>query len=392
MKSSHNSATPNLTTKAMSKKLLFVINVDWFFLSHRLPIALKAIGLGYEVHIATGITKHLTEMESYGLHVHPLSLHRSDTNPFSAVRLVLEIYKIYIKIRPDIVHLVTIKPVILGGILARIARIPSVVAAISGLGFVFTDSSLRARLIQVIASQVYPLSLGHPNLRVVVQNQDNLITIQKIAKLSPKLFKLIPGSGVNLEEFIVQPEPLGIPLVLMASRMLISKGVREFVEAARQLQSEGLVCRFILVGDTDPANPTSLSQEQLKKWHQESVIEWYGHQTNMSDILARANLVALPSYGEGLPKILIEAAACGRAVVTTDIPGCRDAIEPGVTGLLVPSKDSNSLALAIKTLICNPELRKTMGKAGRRRAEMMFSVEKVVSDHLHIYDELNQNA
>lgn len=153
MKSSHNSAMPNLTTKAMSKKLLFVINVDWFFLSHRLPIALKAIGLGYEVHIATGITKHLTEMESYGLHVHPLSLHRSDTNLFSAVRLVLEIYKVYTKIRPDVVHLVTIKPVILGGILARIARIPSVVAAISGLGFVFTDSSLRARLIQVIASK-----------------------------------------------------------------------------------------------------------------------------------------------------------------------------------------------------------------------------------------------
>nr|WP_258560610.1 glycosyltransferase [Cylindrospermopsis raciborskii] len=153
-----------------------------------------------------------------------------------------------------------------------------------------------------------------------------------------------------------------------------------------------MVCRFVLLGDTDPANPTSLSEEQLKGWHQESVIEWCGHQTNMPDILTQANLVVLPSYGEGLPKILIEAAACGRAVVTTDIPGCRDAIEPGITGLLVPSKDSNSLALAIKTLICNPELRKTMGEAGRRRAERMFSIEQVVSAHLDIYDELSQNV
>lgn len=376
----------------MSKKLLFIINVDWFFLSHRLPIALKAINLGYEVHIATGITKHLTQMQSYGLHVHPLSLHRSDTNLISSMKLILEIFHIYKNIRPDIVHLVTIKPVIIGGIAARIARIPSVVSAISGLGFVFTDSSLRARLIRVIANQIYPLALGHPNLCVVVQNPHNLAIIQKIAKLSTKSFKLIPGSGVSLQEFHVQPEPVGIPLVLMASRMLISKGVREFVEAAHHLQSEGVKARFVLVGDTDPANPASLSKQQLETWHKQSVIEWWGHCTNMPHILAQAHLVVLPSYGEGLPKVLIEAAACGRPVVTTDIPGCRDAIESQVTGLLVPPNNATSLAAAIKTLLLNPELRISMGAAGRKRAEAIFSIEQIVWDHLDIYDELSQNV
>ena len=379
-------------TQLMSKKLLFIINVDWFFLSHRLPIALKAINLGYEVHIATGITKHLTQMQSYGLHVHPLSLHRSDTNLISSIKLILEIFNIYKNIRPNIVHLVTIKPVIIGGIAARIARIPSVVAAISGLGFVFTDSSLRARLIRVIANQIYPLALGHPNLRVVVQNPDNLVIIQKVAKLSTKSFKLIPGSGVSLQAFHVQPEPVGVPLVLMASRMLISKGVREFVEAAHNLHSEGVKARFVLVGDTDPANPASLSQQQLEKWHKQSVIEWWGHCTNMPSIIAQAHLVVLPSYGEGLPKILIEAAACGRPVVITDIPGCRDAIESQVTGLLVPPKNANSLAAAIKTLLLNAELRTSMGAAGRKRAEAIFSIDKIVSDHLDIYDELSQNV
>jgi glycosyltransferase involved in cell wall biosynthesis len=373
------------------KKLLFVVNVDWFFLSHRLPIALEAMNLGYEVHIATGITKHFQEMESFGLIVHPLSIHRSDTSLISAIKLTFEIFQVYKSVKPDIVHLVTIKPVILGGIVARIAKTPGVVAAISGFGFVFTDSSLRARIIRVMASQIYPLALKHNNARIIVQNPSDFEKIQKIAKISPSIIRLIPGSGVDLEEFSFKPERSLVPVVMMPCRMLVSKGVKEFVNAARYISKEGIQARFVLVGDTDPANPASLSRQQLETWHRESVIEWWGHCTKMPDVLTQAHVVVLPSYGEGLPKILVEAAACGRPIVTTDIPGCRAAIEPDVTGFLVPVKDTGSLAAAIKNLLMNPKLRSDMGAAGRKRAESIFSIEKIVSDHLNIYHELEQN-
>ncbi|QQE64614.1 glycosyl transferase family 1 [Leptolyngbya sp. BL0902] len=371
-----------------------IVNVDWFFLSHRLPIALGAIEAGYEVHIATGITNCLQEMQSYGLRVHPIILTRGDTSVAKTLILGAQILKLLSTLKPDILHLVTIKPVLIGGILARLCRTPSVVSAISGLGFTFTDKSTKANLIKRLVSYLYQQAFGHKNLQVIVQNSNDLVTLQKITKLPEQRFTLLPGSGIDLKKFYPQPYPTGKPIVMLASRMLMSKGVQEFVEAARYLSQEKEVdARFVLVGSPDPYNPTSLTEEQLIHWQQESIIEWWGHRTDMAATINEAHIIVLPSsYGEGLPKVLIEAAACGRPIVTTNIPGCRDAIEANVTGFLVPVKDVDALAAAMESLILDPQQRASMGQAGRQRAEAYFAIEDIVAAHLRIYSEMYRSA
>ena len=376
----------------MTKKLLLVVNVDWFFLSHRLPIALGALAAGYEVHIATEITDRLAEIESYGLIVHPLAIKRNNSNLFGAISLTNDLFNICRSIQPDVAHFVTIKPVLLGGLVARFAKVPRMVAAISGLGFLFVNDSLRSRVIRAIAVQLYRLSLGHKNLCIIVQNSNDLATIRDLTGLPDSSFRLLPGSGVDLREYSPQPEPTGIPVVIFAARMLLDKGVVEFVNAAKILKSAGITARFVLVGDPDLANPTSVTKGELEAWHQEGIIEWWGKRSDIPEVFAQANLVVLPSYyGEGLPKVLIEAAACGRAIVTTENPGCRAAIEPNVTGLLVPIKETQLLADAIEKLITNSDLRQQMGMAGRKRAEQIFPIEKIVAAHLEIYADAISN-
>ncbi len=370
----------------MPKKLLIVVNVDWFFLSHRLPIALGALAEGYEVHIATEITDKLAEIESHGLIVHPLAIKRNNSNLFGAINLIKDLFDICRTVQPDVAHFVTIKPVLLGGIVARFAKVPRMIAAISGLGFLFINDSFRSRVTRAIAVQLYRFSLGHKNLCIIVQNSHDLATIRNLTQLPDSSFRLLSGSGVDLSNYSPQLEPTGIPVVIFAARMLLDKGVVEFVNAAKLLKSKGIISRFILVGEPDLANPTSITTTQLEDWHKEGIIEWWGKRNDIPQVFAQANLVVLPSYyGEGLPKVLIEAAACGRAIITTDNPGCREAIEPDVTGLMVPIKDTQSLANAIEKLIIDPDLRHQMGTAGRKRAEEIFPIEKIVAAHLEIY-------
>ena len=376
----------------MPRRLLFVVNVDWFFLSHRLAIAQAALKDGYEVHIATSITSRLSEMESHGLIVHPLSLKRGGVGILGSLSTLLEIFKITKLIQPDIVHLITIKPVVLGGIATRFARTPAVVAAVSGLGFVFIDSGFVAYLRRKVVSWMYRLALRHKNITVIFQNKDDRKNIVEITEISDEYVTEIRGSGVDLNRYHVSPYPTGTPKVILAARMLKDKGVREFVEAAKLLRTTQYApktgVRCILVGDPDPENQASLSLEQLSQWTAEGIVEVWGSRNDMPDVLASANVVVLPSYREGLPKVLIEAAACGRAVITTDVPGCRDAIEPNVTGLLVPVKQAEPLAQAIKTLLEDEARCIEMGNAGRLLAEQSFDINTVVSRHLDIYRRL----
>jgi len=378
----------------MKKKLLIIVNVDWFFLSHRLPIALAAKESGYDVHIATGITNRFREIQSYGLTVHPIILTRGDTSILKTLILAIQIFRLLSDLKPDILHLVTIKPVLIGGILARVCRVPGVVSAISGLGFTFTDKGSKAKIVKMLVSYLSCKAFSHSNLRVIVQNGNDLATLQALTNLPTLAFNLIPGSGVDLRQFCPQPQLAGKPVVLLASRMLISKGIKEFVEAARYLSKEKSVdARFVLVGSPDPYNPASLTTEQLAQWQQEGIVEWWGHRTEMATVINQAHIIVLPSfYGEGLPKVLIEAAACGRPIITTNVPGCYDAIEPNVTGLLVPAKDPQSLASAIRSLILDPQRQTSMGEAGRRRAETIFAIERIVAAHLRIYSEIYRPA
>lgn len=382
-----------MTTGQTSRKprLLMVINSASFFLSHRLPVALAAVVDGFDVHVATADVTGVDCVNQTGITHHVIPLSRSGQNPLSELRTLFALYRLFRLLRPDVLHLVTVKPVLYGGLAARLARVPGMVAAISGLGFVFTGQGLRARLTLGVVSNLYRWALGHPNLRIIVQNKNDQQTLQQLTRLDAVCFRLVPGSGVDLQRYAWRPESAGEPLVILASRMLFDKGIGEFVEAARRLKRKGVQARFVLAGSSDPGNPASASDVVLKKWNQEGCVEWWGYCSDMAEIFARSHLVVLPSYyGEGLPKVLIEAAACGRAVVTTDSPGCRDAIEPNVTGLLVPVRDIPALTDAIESLIKDTERRRAMGVAARRRAEEIFPLEKVTEAHLAIYRELLQ--
>ncbi len=376
---------------ANGRRLLYVLNDPAFFLSHRRPVALGALAGGYDVHVATPEDPEATaEIRALGMTHHPIPLHRGGRSPIGEARSLSALVRLMARLRPDIVHTVTIKPVIWGGIAARLAGVPAAVSAISGLGYVFIAEGMRARALRTAVGGLYRVALGGANRRVIFQNASDRDAFTRIGLPTRTAIEMIRGSGVDLAAFPALPEPEGPVQVLMPSRILIDKGAAEFVAAARMLWHAGVEARFTLAGDPDPQNPTSVPAAMLARWKAEGLVEFPGHRRDIARLMQAAHIVVLPSYREGLPKALIEAAACGRAIVTTDVPGCRDAVEPGESALLVPARDAAALAAAIRTLAENPERRRAMGRAGRALAERVFRVESVVAEHLRIYGELLQ--
>ncbi|MCD0506098.1 glycosyltransferase family 4 protein, partial [Bordetella petrii] len=331
-------------------RLLFVVNNPAFFLSHRLPLALAAQRAGYDVHVATMAGDSVADIVSHGLTQHVVPMTRSGKNPLQELRTLWALYRLFRQLRPDVVHLVTIKPVLYGGIAARLAGVPAMVSAISGLGFVFVAQGAKAAMIRQVVATLYRLALGHGNSRVVFQNGNDRDVLCGLGAVRDEQVVMIRGSGVALADFPAVDEPPGPVAALMVSRLLRDKGLLEFVEAARLLKQRGTEVRMLLAGGVDPGNPASASQSDVDAWRAEGCIEALGERSDVAALYAQAHIAVLPSYREGLPRSLIEAAACGRAVVTTDVPGCRDAIEPDVTGLLVPARDAQALAYAIVRL------------------------------------------
>ena len=373
-------------------KLLFVVNAPEFFLSHRLPLALAARDSGYSVQIVTGPGSACEQIKALGFVHHCLPISRSGTKPWLELYSLWSLWRLLRWLKPDLLHLVTIKPVLYGGLIARLASVPAVVAAISGLGSVFVNRSRSTQWLRYGVELLYRLALGHPNLTAIFQNSDDRAVLIELGTLRKEQTILIRGSGVSLNDHPVKPESEGKPVVTFASRLLKEKGVFEFVEAARILNERNIPSRFWLVGEPDHGNPSSISQEDVERWQKEGLIEIFGYRTDIPDVFSRTNLVVLPSYREGFPKVLIEAAACGRAIVTTAVPGCRDAIKPNVTGLLVPAKDAKALADAIERLLSDSDLRQSMGAAGRKLAELEYGIDKVVEAHLKIYRELTESC
>jgi len=369
-------------------RLLFVVNDFGFFVSHRLAVGLGARDAGFDVYVAAP-GEPPAEFGELGLKAVRVPMSRRGANPFAEVLSLWALYRLFRGLRPDLVHLVTIKPVLYGGLMGRLARVPAVVSAISGLGTVFTSDGQRAGMMRRAVQAMYRLALGHPNQVVILQNSDDQAALIRSAGLRDEKAVMIRGSGVDLAEMPLRDEAPGVPVIAFAARLLQQKGVEEFVAAARKLRERGISARFWLIGDPDPGNPYSMTPEQVEAWAAEGVVEVLGHRSDVPELYAQAHVVTLPSYyGEGLPKTLIEAAACGRPIVTTDHPGCRDAIEDGVTGLLVPVRDAGALADALQRLIENPEERRAMGRAGREFAEREFAIENVVDAHMAIYGEL----
>lgn len=369
-------------------KLLYFVTEDWYFCSHRLPLAIAAKQAGYDVSVVTRVRSHGEQIESAGLKLIPLELSRRGSSPFAELKVIRRLVSIYRTEKPDIVHHVALKPVLYGSIASLIAKVPFVVNAMAGLGLLFSSRSLKARLARPVFMLFFRFLLNREGCHVILQNVDDVTLMCDSGVLRRGQITLIRGSGVDTHQYTVHPQPGGVPLVILASRLLWSKGVGEFVDAARQLKNEGISARFALVGEGDAENPRTINDEQFNAWREEGVVEVWGKKNDMPKVFAQSHIVCLPSfYGEGVPKVLIEAAACEKPIVTTDAPGCREIVHDGVNGLLVPVRDSIAVAEALKKLIVSPELRKKMGKKGRDLVKKEFSLSKVNSETLAIYEE-----
>ncbi|HEV2112012.1 MAG TPA: glycosyltransferase family 4 protein [Gammaproteobacteria bacterium] len=371
-----------------SRRILFFENNPAYFVSHRLALAQAVRGLGYEVHVASLPGPASDAIRAAGFEFHPLRFSRSGMNPFGELLTLWRIHRLYRELRPALVYQVTIKPVIYGTLAARSARLPRVVSVISGLGYFAIQDTRRGALLRSLIFRLYRFALRHSRQKVIFHNPEDREVFVQRGILQRADTEVVPGSGVDTAFFKVSDEPAGVPVVVLPARMLRDKGVQEFVAAARQLRATGVAARFLLAGPTDPDNPAAIPEAQLRQWTADGGIEWLGQVQDMRMLYASSNVVCLPSYREGMAKVLLEAAASGRAVVTTDAPGCRDAVLPGETGLVVAPRDSGALAAALRRLIDDGALRRRMGQAGRRHVEAGFSVGQVIRQTTLIFQGL----
>lgn len=374
-------------------KLLFLVTEDWYFCSHRLPIARAARDAGFAVTVATRVTNHGRTITAEGFDLVPLGMKRANSNPLREIAALIEITQVYRRLRPDIVHHVAVKPALVGSLAARLAGVRRTVNAIAGLGFVFASRSFKARVLRPLISLGFRALLNGPQSRVIVQNPDDQALLVKNRLVAPERLILIKGSGVDLDRFQPVPEPPvepGKPLVAaLVSRMIWDKGVGVLVEAARLLKARGVALRVVLAGRPDPENPASISEEQLRAWRDEGIVEWMGFCDDVPGLWARSHIAVLPSwYGEGVPKSLLEAAACGRPLVAVDGPGLREVVRDGATGLLVPPRDPGALADTLQRLAEDAGLRRRLGQAARTLAEREFGEETVIRGTLELYRTL----
>lgn len=369
----------------MAARLVYIVNDAAFFVSHRLPLGLRARAAGVDVVVVGPDGAGRDAIERAGLRFVSVPLDRSSTNPWGEARLLRALTAVLLRERPDLVHNVTIKPVIYGGLAARFARVPAVVSSVSGMGYVFIAKGMRAAARRAAVHRLYRLALDHPRSRVIFQNTDDRDAMVHGRLVSARDAVVVPGgSGVDLTSFDPSP-PTGPQVVVLPGRMLRDKGVLEFAHAARRLRAAHPAVRFALVGGLDTKNPSALREEELEDLTADGAVEWWGHRTDMPAVLAQAHIVCLPSYREGTPKALLEAAAAGRAVVTTDVPGCRDAIRPNITGLLVEAGNADSLRQGLHGLLSDPERVASFGRAGRIFASECLGVDRVVEAVFDVY-------
>jgi len=368
-------------------KLLFVVTEDWYFVSHRLPLAVAAQKAGFDVAVATRLGENGEMVRAAGIRLISFNLSRRRGNPLQEVAALVRLYR---RERPEIVHHVALKPVLYGALASRLSGVPSVVNAVAGLGWLFTSTGLAARTLRPVVGRLLAWLLGAAHSFTIVQNPDDFTLLTKKGVPEDRL-RLIRGAGVDTEVFAPSlespPEPV---TVVFPARMLQDKGVGEFIEAARLLTEAGICARFVLAGDPDIGNPASVPLATLRAWHGHNGVEWLGRCGDMPALFHSAHIACLPSYREGLPKALLEAAACGLPIVTTDAPGCREILRDGENGFLVPARDAQAVAVALRRLIDNAALRAKMGRRAREIVLAEFSQERVIAETLAVYQELTR--
>jgi len=375
-------------------KIILFANTEWYLYTFRLSLAQALRGKGHEVVLVSPPGKYSRRLEEAGFRWISFPLSRRGANPLAELATIWRLRNLYRTEKPDIVHHFTIKCVLYGSLAARLAgvHIHRIINAITGLGFVFIDQGWQAGGRRGLVKLLYRIALK--NTQVVFQNEDDRRLFLEMGLVTEAQVCLIPGSGVDIARFGLAPasaeaavllQPAAPVLVVLPARMLWDKGVGEFVEAARILKGQGIAARFALVGDTDPHYPACVPEKQLNEWQSSGIVEWWGWQEDMPAVYRQADIVCLPSYREGLPRTLVEAAACGRALVATDVPGCRSIVRPGQNGLLAPVRDAKALAGALCTLILDAGLRQKMGCCGREIAVREYSLERVLGDTLLLY-------
>ncbi len=367
------------------KKIILSANTDWYLYNFRFSLAKFLREQGFEVVLASPPGKYHCEFAKQGFRWHPWNLGRQSLAPWKETPSFLQIARIYRQERPDLVHHHTIKPVLYGSLTARLLGIEGVVNSITGRGYVFWGQELKAHLLRQVVRRLYRLALSRPNFVAIFENDDDRKYFIDQNFIPSERTWLVAGVGVDPERFEPAPEPDGAPVIVLCGRMLWDKGVGVLVDAARILHKDKQV-RVALVGEPDPGNPASIDPSILEAWVQEGVVEWWSWQSDMNQVYARSHIVAAPTlFGEGFPTVLLEAAACGRPIVATDTPGCRDIAIDGHNGLLVPPNDPVALANALERLISDRGLRGRMGAAGRQLVLQRFTVDKVNAATLKIY-------
>jgi len=371
-----------------NSKIFYVVNADWYFLAHRLAMARASREAGARVFVVSADTGQSDKIREAGLEFIRFPISRKSVNPFRELTTLRFLVRLYRKHRPDLVHHYTIKPVIYGTIASRMAGGIPIVNTISGLGYTFSSNN-KSPWLRHLVGILCRIAFKHPRFVTIFENPDDRLELIRMGLLREENTVLIPGAGVDCTTFTPAPEPEGDPVVMLASRMLWDKGIGEFVEAAGMLRKKFGNVRFVLVGKPDPGNPTSVPLEQLQRWNVDGDVEWWGYRNDMPEVLSMAHIVVLPSfYREGIPRTLLEAAASGRPLVATDVPGCREIVREGVNGFLVPPRDSYSLASAIESLLVSPDLRAKFGEAGRRIAVEEYAEEIVIERMFQIYSSI----
>ena len=369
-------------------KILFIIVEDRYFLSHRLHLAQYAIKKGYQVGLLCKISKHKEFLENEGIQVFDWSLVRGSFNLFFEIKAIYEILITLLKFAPDVLHAVALKPVIYASFASKLVFLKSRVFALGGLGFIFSSDKILAKLLRPLIVLVLKFTFSGNKSRLIIQNIDDKRTLINLKVIRDEKIDLIKGAGVDMKIFSFIKEPSQIPEVILPARLLWDKGVGEFVLAADILKKRGINAKFTLLGETDPHNPECIPDDQIEDWKKEGAVDVAGFQDDMAKCIQNCAVVCLPSYREGLPKSLLEAASCGRPIVTTDVPGCREIVQDGVNGYLVPSKNPDLLAEALSRLLTDRKLREVMGLKGREFVERGFSAEIVAIKTEKIWNSL----
>jgi len=371
------------------KKVLFIVSEDWYFISHRLSLAKSAIDNGYEVTLITRISKHRDYLNSLGIKTVNWPIIRRSLNPFQELKTIYCIIKTVRSYKPDLIYSVGIKPVIYTVLSKTLFNVNGIVLALAGLGFIFRSNRFSAKLIKLFIVSIFRIFLnGSKNIRLIVQNNDDSEIIKHLKIISIDKIRIIHGSGIDINDYFPNFVPHDVPLVILPGRMLWDKGVGDFISCAKRCFNEKVQVRFALVGEPDVHNPESVSKTLLKDWEDQQIIEYWGRRENMLEVYNMSDIVCFPSYHEGLPRALLEAASCEVPIVAYDVSGCREVVKDNENGFLVPFKDENALFIAVIKLLNDSKLRRQMGQKGRQIVRERFTEKKINSETFNVWSEV----